>query len=181
MKVHLKTERYILRDVELEDLQGMFALDSDPEVHKYLGNQPIQTLDQALKAIHYIRNQYEKNGIGRWAIEDKKTGDFIGWAGLKYEQEVLKDKDYYDIGYRLRKPYWGQGIATEVSIAALEYGFETLGLSEIGGGAEVDHVVSNHILTKIGLQFVETFYYDNILHHFYTLTKSQWTAKYKKQ
>lgn len=180
MNLHLETTRFLLRDIEHQDLQGMFALDSDPDVHKYLGNQPIQTMEQAKEAIQYIRNQYEQHGIGRWAIEDKKTGDFIGWAGLKYEKEVLQDRDYYDIGYRLRKPYWGQGIASEVSVAALRYGFETLKLAEIGGGAEVEHAVSNHILQKLGLRFVETFYFDNILHHFYSITKAEWEAKYKK-
>ena len=53
--------------------------------------------------ISFIRAQYVKNGIGRWAIIDKNTEDFIGWTGLKYEQNLRKEFNYYDLGYRLKK------------------------------------------------------------------------------
>jgi len=49
MKVYIETERLILRNFEDSDLDGIFKLDSDPEVHTYLGNNPIKTIDQAKK------------------------------------------------------------------------------------------------------------------------------------
>ena len=88
MKIYIETERLILREIRDEDVQGMYELDADPMVHKYLGNRPISTIDEAKNVIKYIQKQYEENGIGRWAIIDKKTKDFIGWSGLKYETEL---------------------------------------------------------------------------------------------
>ena len=124
--------------------------------------------------IDFIRNQYVVNGIGRWAIIDKKTNDFIGWTGLKFEQGLRENFSYYDLGYRLRKKYWGKGIATESAIQSLKYGFENLDLKEIGAAADVDHLVSNKILKKIGLKFIETFEFEGSTCNWYNLKKSDW-------
>lgn len=170
----IETARFILRKPEERDVQGFFDLDADPEVHRYLGNNPIKTLDEAYGTIAYIRNQHEQYGIGRWAVIDKKTQDFVGWSGLKYETTVRTDMDYYDLGYRLRKKYWRKGIATETSLAALDFGFNTLKISEIFAGAHVDNKGSNKVLQKAGLHFIEVFEFDGDPHNWYGVEKSQW-------
>ena len=175
MKVHIETDRFIIRELEEYDAEGIFELDSDPEVHEFLGKKPIKTIDEAYKVIDFIRKQYVSNGIGRWAIIDKKTEDFIGWTGLKYEKGLRKEFNYYDLGYRLRKKYWGKGIATETAIESLKYGFQILGLKEIGAAADVNHLVSNKILKKIGLKFIETFDYEGVTHNWYKISKTEWT------
>ncbi|WP_421948665.1 GNAT family N-acetyltransferase [Phaeodactylibacter xiamenensis] len=177
MSPTLETARFILRKPEEQDAQGFFDLDSDPEVHKYLGNNPIKTMDQAHDTIAYVRNQYDQYGIGRWAVIDKATQDFVGWSGLKFETTVRTDMDYYDLGYRLRRQYWGQGIATETSLAALEYGFETLKLEEIFAGAHVDNIGSNKVLQKVGLRLIEVFEFDGDEHNWYGISKSEWLEK----
>jgi len=173
MNIHVETDRLLMRDIEATDLEGMYLLDSDPDVHEFLGKNPITTRQQAMEAIEYIKGQYTKNGIGRWAIVDKNTNDFIGWSGLKYE-EGLRHFGYYDLGYRLRKEYWGKGIATETAIESIKYGFEILDLKEIGGAADVTHTASNIILKKVGLRFVDVFEYEGELANWYNLTKEQW-------
>jgi ribosomal-protein-alanine N-acetyltransferase len=174
VKIHLETERLILRDIEQCDAQGVFELDSDPKVHEFLGNNPIKTMDEAKQVIERIRAQYRNNGIGRWAIIDKFTQDFIGWTGLKYEQELRKEFSYYDVGYRLKKEYWGKGIATETALASLKYGFEKLDLKEISAVAQINHIASNKILKKIGLKWMERFDFEGEPHNWYTLRKTDW-------
>ena len=174
MKVLIETERLIIRNIEEYDVQGIFELDSDPEVHEFLGKKPIKTIEEAKQIIDFIRAQYVKHGIGRWAIIDKKTEDFIGWTGLKYEQSLRKEFSYYDLGYRLRKKYWGNGIATETAIESLKYGFEELDLKEIGAAADINHLVSNNILKKIGLKFIDRFDYEGVPHNWYNIGKTEW-------
>ena len=174
MKTHIETERLIIRDIEKYDAKGIFELDSDPDVHEYLGKKPIKTIEEANQMIDFIRNQYIDNGIGRWAIIDKETEDFIGWTGLKYEQGLRKDFNYYDLGYRLRKKYWGKGIATEAANESLKYGFEKLDLKEIGAAADVNHLASNKILKKVGLKLIETFNFEGVTHNWYNIRKSEW-------
>ncbi|WP_340203404.1 GNAT family N-acetyltransferase [Ascidiimonas sp. W6] len=174
MKIHMETERFLIRDLVMGDASGMFALDSDAEVHRYLGNKPIQTLEEAKKIIMSVRSQYEEYGMGRWAIINKKTNDFVGWTGLKYERKLRKGFDYYDLGYRLRKKYWGQGIGTETALASLQYGFDQLKLEKIGAAADVNNIGSNKILQKIGLKSTETFYHEDTLCNWYELKKTDW-------
>lgn len=181
MQKYIETNRLILREIEDCDLQGLFELDSDPEVHKYLGKSPIKSLQESKSTISYIRKQYEEDGIGRWAVIDKITNEFIGWAGLKYEKEVRKEMHYYDLGYRLKKQFWGQGIATETALESLNYGFINLNLKEIYAGAHVENVASNKVLQKVGLKFIETFQYDGAPHNWYKIDKTNWQEEKKQK
>ncbi len=176
MKIFFETSRFILREILEEDLIGFFAMDSDPEVHKYLGNKPVTSIEQTREIIKNVRNQYQTNGIGRWAIINKDNGDFMGWSGLKYEINV-REVPYYDIGYRLSKKYWGQGIASETATLALRYGYHTLNLDEIFGAAHIENIASNKILQKIGLQWNYKFMLDGMECNWYRITQSGWIKK----
>lgn len=173
----IETDRYYLRKIEDTDLQGIYDLDSNPAVRQYLGLTPITSIAEAQSIIDYIKNQYDKYNIGRWAVIDKVTNEFVGWSGLKYETEVRDSMDYYDLGYRLLEVHWGKGIATETSQAALSYGFEQLNLTEIYAGARIDNIASNKVLQKVGLTQMEVFDYDGMLHNWYRVTKEEWMDK----
>jgi ribosomal-protein-alanine N-acetyltransferase len=174
MKIFAETERLILRELVSSDDAGMFELDSDPEVHRYLGNKPVTDIEQSRKEIGLIRAQYLEHGIGRWAVIEKSTGNFAGWSGLKLNTgERNKHSYFYDIGYRLIKKHWGKGYATESAIAALNYGFNEMELQQIYGMADVDNAGSNHVLKKIGLTFIGTFYLDGILHDWYKIERDE--------
>ena len=156
----------------------MFELDSDPDVHKYLGNKPVTNKEQIVDVINFIRQQYIDNGIGRWAIIDKKTNDFIGWSGLKFVTDLTNNnKNYYDLGYRLIKKYWGQGIAIETAIASLRYAFENLNANEVYAMADCENNGSNKILKKVGLRFIETFDLDGIKHNWYKIERHEYESK----
>lgn len=178
MKVRLETKNLILREIRDTDIEGMFFLDSNKEVHKYLGNNPIKTKQQAKESIHFIQLQYKERGIGRFAVIEKVTNEFIGWSGLKLnsgEKEKLNDFDeFIDIGYRFIPKFWGKGYATESSIAALDYGFHTMDYDIIYGAAELDNIASNKILKKIGLRFSNEFLYDKIKCNWYELKKEDY-------
>jgi ribosomal-protein-alanine N-acetyltransferase len=102
MKIHIETERLLMRNMMDEDVHGLFAMDSDAEVHKYLGNKPIATLAEAQKYIDFIKQQYKDYGIGRWAVVEKKSGNFIGWSGFKYVTDTINGKKNY---YELPTPF----------------------------------------------------------------------------
>lgn len=162
MKIYAETQHLILREMVMEDTGDMFRLDSDPLVHKHLGNKPIRCMGKARAYIDYIRMQYKKYGIGRWAAIEKSSGDWIGWTGLKMnvEEELNGHRDFYDIGYRFMPQYWGKGYATESSIAARDYFFEQYPKEKLCGLAEVQHLASCRVLEKIGLERKEDFLYE---------------------
>lgn len=176
MRFYLETERLILREIQETDINGMFELDSNAEVHKYLGNNPIKTKEQALEAIQFIRTQYKELGIGRFACIEKSSGNFIGWSGLKLNQggkEALNGhQNFIDIGYRFIPKYWGKGYGYESAVACLEFGFNKMNYDTIYGAADVENIGSNKILTKIGLQFTNEFDYKSVKVNWYELKKS---------
>ena len=175
VKIYAETERFILREILPSDSAGMFELDSDEEVHQYLGKNPVSTLQQSIDVIHHIRQQYLDHGIGRWAIIDKKTNDFIGWTGLKFITDNYNNhQNCYDLGYRLIKRYWGQGIATETAIASLKYAFEKLDVAEIFAMTESENQSSQRILQKVGLRYVETFDHDGIQHNWFEISRKDY-------
>ena len=138
------------------DTGGMFALDSDPSVHRYLGGiggHMVTVPAQSLAMIRFIQAQYAANGIGRWAVLLRETGEFMGWAGLKLVAGPINGQhDFYDLGYRFRPRFWGQGYGYEAARAWLDHGFEALQLPRICAYADAQNVASRRILTKIGLR-----------------------------
>lgn len=162
MTFEIETERLILRDMRLTDIDSMFELDSDPEVHKYLGNKPVKTKEESRRIIEGVLKQYEERGIGRWVAIEKETGECIGWSGIRLNNEYNMNgfDEYYDVGYRLIKRFWGKGYATESGKAAVDYAFNTLKLSEIYGITEIGNDASHSALLKIGLHYVEDFYFE---------------------
>ena len=174
MKVFVETERLHLREILESDIQNFFELDSDPEVHKYLGNNPVTEIKEVEGMIKNIRKQYTENGIGRWAIVNKINNEFIGWSGLKYEKQLRKDFNYYDLGYRLKRKFWGSGFATEAALASLKFGFGEFKLNEIFAAAHIENDASNKILQKVGLKFVETFEYEGEVCNWYKIEKADW-------
>ena len=162
MKFNIETERLILRELRETDLDGMFELDSDPEVHRYLGNKPVKTKEESQIMINSIIKQYQERGIGRWATIEKSSGEFIGWSGLRLNTEYNMNgfTKYYDVGYRIIKRYWGKGYATESGKAAVNYGFNVLKLSELYGITEMGNQASHSALLKSGLHYVEDFYFE---------------------
>lgn len=170
MKIFAETDRLILREITLNDDQGMFELDSDPEVHWYLGKNPIHSIDDSRKIIESLQQQYADNGIGRWAVIEKSTGNFTGWAGLKLMQETVNGyTNFHDLGYRLIRKYWGHGYATEAAIAARNYGFEEMKLDAIYGMTSADNLGSQNVLQKAGLKYVNDFDRFGIPHKWYNV------------
>lgn len=170
MNTIIETERLIIRELLPEDEAGMFELDSDPEVHKYLGNKPIKHIDEARRVIELIRLQYETNGIGRWAMLEKSSGNFIGWTGLKLITIPINGHvNYYDLGYRMIKRYWGKGYATESAIASRDYAFNVLKTDKVYGMADIANTASCNVLQKTGLVYQHDFEYDGAPHAWFEM------------
>lgn len=162
MTFNIETERLRLRELRNSDLGGMYELDSNPNVHKYLGNKPIKTKAEAQKILDSVIQQYTERGIGRFAVIEKASGDFIGWSGLRLNTEYNMNgfTKYYDVGYRLIERFWGKGYATESGKASVDYAFNTMKLPELYATTEISNQASHYALLKIGLQYKNDFFFE---------------------
>jgi RimJ/RimL family protein N-acetyltransferase len=145
MKKILETDRLILREFEVSDAEKLWELNSDLEVIQYTGDPPFESVEHAREFL-FGYGDYEKNGFGRWAVMEKTSNEFIGWCGLKLNEEGL-----IDIGFRFFKKVWNRGYATESAKACLEYGFNILNLDEIIGRAARENRSSIRVLEKLNM------------------------------
>ncbi|MEO6550311.1 MAG: GNAT family N-acetyltransferase, partial [Ferruginibacter sp.] len=133
------------------DAPLVHQLNSIPSVVKYV-HEPLLRSDEEARDIivRIILPQYEIK-LGRWAINRKDNGEFIGWCGLKY---LIHTREI-DLGYRFNPASWGHGFATESAQHVLKYGFNILQLKEIVGKAHRENNASIKVLQKIGMQYVK--------------------------
>lgn len=170
MTIQFESERLLYRSIEITDAEALFELDSNPNVHEYLGNQPLTSIDQVLGYINSLQNQYITNGIGRFAAVLKETNEVIGWAGIKFITEPENNHvNFYDLGYRLQEKHWRKGYALEAAKAWLDYGFNEMNIQKMYASAHVDNVGSNTILQRIGMQQTSQFYYEDLLCNWYEM------------
>ncbi|WP_426484106.1 GNAT family N-acetyltransferase [Flavobacterium sp. 2] len=161
MKNPIETERLLLRELLLSDANGMFELDSNPNVHLFLGNNPVKKLEESIEYIHFAQKQYKDFGIGRWAVILKETNEFLGWSGIKFiTDEINGHKNFYEIGYRFIEKYWGKGYATEAGKAFVDYAFNEMKVNALYAYADAGNENSRKILEKLGLQYINSFEYE---------------------
>lgn len=141
-----ETDRLILRELNLQDAVHFFELNNDPEVLKYTGDEAFKSIEDAR---NFIKNysQYIENGFGRWAVIRKSDHEFLGWCGLK-----LNEEEIVDVGFRFFRRYWRKGYATEAASKSLEIGFARFGLKEIIGRTAKENIGSIRVLEKIGMK-----------------------------
>jgi RimJ/RimL family protein N-acetyltransferase len=89
--------------------------------------------------------------MGLWATIHKGTGKFIGRCGLL--PWTIDQREEVEVAYLLVKEYWGQGLATEVAQAILDYGFEHLQLSRLICLIDHENQASMKVAVKIGMAF----------------------------
>lgn len=157
----METPRLILRELELEDQELMFEMDRDPEVHRFLGNNPITSIERIREIILFVKKQYADYGIGRWAVVEKESGNFIGWSGLKWITEETNGRShFYDLGYRFLRSAWGKGYATESARVVMQYGFDVLKVDALFATADPGNKASLNVLDKLGFIQEGLFQYD---------------------
>jgi len=147
-RTRLKTERLSLRPREADDLEDFLAMDSDPEVIRYIypeGPPEPESLRERYRA--RILAGWPQTG-GFWIVEWKGRPEFLGWCALF----PLEESGLIEIGYRYRRATWGQGVATEAAAAVLAHGFEVLKFDPIVGVTHPDNRASQRVLEKLGLE-----------------------------
>jgi [ribosomal protein S5]-alanine N-acetyltransferase len=168
MKTILETDRLLLQEYVEDDAEAFFRLNSDPEVLRFVPDASFTNVEQARKVLlaHPIAD-YRKYGFGRCACILKSTGEQIGFAGLKYLEELSE----VDLAFRLMRAHWGFGLATEAAIASVRFGFANLALKSIIGLVMPENSASVRVLEKTGLRLSGTVRYRAIEFAKYVITQ----------
>lgn len=158
----LNTQRLLLRKLKADDKEEMLFLRSNAEVLRYLGKEPMKTVEEAGKFIQLINSSIEKSDSVLWGIcllddPSKIIGTICIW-------NITPENFRGEIGYLLHPSFWGKGLMKEAINAVLDYGFNVIGLNSIGAQLSPENLSSVSVLEKTGFvkegYLKENFYFD---------------------
>ncbi|MBD0418190.1 GNAT family N-acetyltransferase [Streptomyces sp. TRM S81-3] len=144
----LRTDRLVLRGWRESDLEPWAALNADPVVRAYFPQ--VLTREQSNASAARFQADLDRRGWGWWAVEVRATGEFIGFTGLDPVEEGMPFTGV-EAGWRLARPAWGHGYATEAARAAVAFGFENLRLPEVLAVTAAANLRSQAVMRRIGM------------------------------
>jgi ribosomal-protein-alanine N-acetyltransferase len=143
------TDRLVLREWRPEDREPFAAMNADPEVMRHFPARLSRAESDAF--VDRIADGFARNGYGLWALEVRGTGEFIGYAGLQPANFEAHFTPAVEIGWRLARPAWGYGYATEAARAGVAYGFGPGGLDEIMSWTVPANERSRAVMRRLGM------------------------------
>lgn len=117
------------------------------------------------------------HGFGLWFFRERLDGEFVfvGYGGIKHA--VVEGRDEIELAYAVRSDYWGKGIATEISIAALKWGFDTMHLDRIVAFTLPHNRASRAVMENCGFTYQRDIVHAGLPHVPYILEARAFTAR----
>ena len=146
----IEGDRVALRGVRDEDIDGLYAMFSDPQVMRYWSRGPMQARYEAVEYAERIRSGFADRSALSWVIADLTDDRFLGTCTL---YEITPAHRRAALGYCLMRAHWGQGLAGEAVSLALAWGFAHLGLSRVEADVDPRNTASCRLVEKQGFRF----------------------------
>lgn len=142
----IETKRLILREINENDVDGIFKVFSNPEVAKYDWFSPIESKDDAIKFIKRYKEEFEAGEEITWGIELRDTKELIGICCLGNFDNGARRAE---IGYDLAHDKWNKGYATEAVEATVKFGLSQMNLNRIEAFITPGNDASVKVLEKL--------------------------------
>lgn len=143
----IETPRLQLRRMTQDDVPALLAVFGDPVVMRHYP-APFDVV-RMQEWVDWNQRSYTDHGYGLWALILRATGDLIGDCGLVNQR--VDGVSEIEVGYHLRRDFWGQGLATEAALGCLEYGFTTLDRRRFVSLIHPQNMASRRVAEKVGM------------------------------
>lgn len=173
--LQLYSTRLYLRRVTKSDLDDLFRIYGDPATNTFNPAGPYPNIQHAHTVLARWINHWETHSFGNWAISLKDSPErIIGFGGLSINRYA--DILINNLGYRFATEAWGKGLATEFSKNSVRFGFCELRMTEISAVVRGNHVASQKVLQKAGMQYRKEIHdvKDAPPSQLFSLTQSEW-------
>jgi RimJ/RimL family protein N-acetyltransferase len=141
----LETTRMRLREFTADDLETLAPMVADEEQMRFYPRS--RTRDDASEWIERNVALYERIGFGFWYLESVSTEAFLGYAGIRPQEELAAT----EIGWHIGKENWNRGLATEAALACRDLAFGRFGLDRLVALIDGEHHASIRVAKKIGM------------------------------
>ena len=168
----LQTARLLLREFTPLDADALALVLSDPETMRYYP----APYDRASveRWIERNRQRYQDDGVGLWAMELTKTQQIIGDCGIILQQ--VEGERLYEIGYHLRRDFWGQGLATEAAIACRDWAFAHLKADRLISLIRPENLPSCRVAERTGMTVWKEVNWQGLPHCVYSIERGRLAA-----
>ena len=165
----LQTPRLLLREFTAQDADALALVLSDPETMRYYP----APYDRAgvEQWIERNRQLYQDDGVGLWAMELAKTRELIGDCGIIRQQ--VEGEHLYEIGYHLRRDFWGRGLATEAAIACRDWAFAHLKTERLISLIRPENLPSRRVAERVGMTVWKEVNWRGLPHCVYSIARAQ--------
>lgn len=150
--MEVQTERLLLRRWRVGDAAPFAALNADPEVMRFIGRGHVLGRGLSDDLIARFEREWEDCGFGLWAVAPASDpGALLGFCGLTVPMFLPEVLPAVEVGWRLARPAWGVGYATEAARAALRFAFEEHGMREVIAIVDPGNARSLRVAAKLGM------------------------------
>lgn len=118
---------------------------------RFIGDGSTLTRKQIGEQISYFVRHWQERSFGLWAVEEKASGAFVGFAGLAHQEDWIQGGRKTEVGWRFGRAFWGRVFDTKVARTSVDYGFEGLGLEGIISIIQPENRASRRVAQKAGL------------------------------
>ncbi len=162
------TERCIVREITLDDMDGLFELYAGEGMTEYL--DPLYEYEKEKEyQKSYINYMYRLYGYGMWVVIEKKTGKLIGRVGIENREACDGEPE---LGYMIDVSHQKKGYATEVCLAVIGYAWDFLEFDKLNCLIQKGNTASECLAEKLGFTFQEEMDLDGKCMKRYTISKS---------
>jgi [ribosomal protein S5]-alanine N-acetyltransferase len=145
-RVICQTDRLLLREFTMDDLEPLTALHLDPEVCRFIG---LRTPEQTLNELKEWIAAYSSLGFAKWAVVLRESREFLGRCGMTFETyERISEPE---LGWTFARAHWGHGYATEAASAAMKHWFHGLRFRRIISLIDPQNLPSERVALRIGM------------------------------
>ena len=174
----LTTARLRLVPCSDEHLEGLNAVNSDPEVMRYLTGRT-ETLADTRAMIERVKARWAKWGYSWWTFIEHVSGEIVGAGAIQNLRKAGDEPDPacpLEIGWRVRRDWWRRGLAGEASVAMAQFAFERLAADTLYAVSHPDNSASMAVMVKLGMRYrgLEDWYAQPVAT--YEVTAEAWRA-----
>jgi RimJ/RimL family protein N-acetyltransferase len=171
----LETERLVMRPFREDDLDAYTETLQTPEVRHRLHLPEGVGRPDAWQSMAGMLGQWELRNTGNWALEEKRSGLFVGRAGCFHPERP--DWPGIEVGWTLHPRHWGKGYATEAGRASVEWVFANHRVDAVYSCILPDNTASQAVAERLGFSFWEmrTFaHLPDLPHGIWKLPRDRW-------
>lgn len=170
----LHTARLRLEPLRDDHFDGLFAINSRPEVMHFINGRP-ETQAETWTMIERVKERWVEFGFSWWAFVHAETVRMAGAGCIQHLQRDITQP--LEIGWRLHPDFWRQGLASEAAACMAAFAFDALQADDLVAVRVAENRASGRVMDRLGMRFRGTGHWYGRPGVMHGITAVQWRER----